>query len=435
MTESKANPLYAWYGDDFTGSTDVLERLGLAGVPTVLFTGLPSDEDRAAFAHCRAIGIAGESRSQSPEWMDRHLPDVYARMRQMGAPINHYKVCSTFDSAPHMGNIGRALELGIKAFERSFAPVVVGAPHLGRWVAFGNLFAADRGQVYRIDRHPNMRNHPVTPMREADLRLHLAAQTRLLTGLVDLAAFQAGEACKRLDEELERGAQAVVFDGVDDATLAETGRILLELAAKKPLFAVGSSGLTFGLLAQWRSAGWIPPAPELAEPAPVDRLLVLAGSCSPVTARQIAWAAQNGFAQWHIGPQTQWDALRTEILQALGSGTSVVLFTAMGPQEKTDLYGAEFSARLGRELRGLLLASGLRRVVVAGGDTSTHVVKQLELRALTFAAPLAPGAPLCKGHAKGSPLDGLELVLKGGQMGPENFFAWVRDGRCIEQSC
>jgi uncharacterized protein YgbK (DUF1537 family) len=432
MTEQQQNPLYAWYGDDFTGSTDVLERLGLAGVPTVLFTGIPNDEDRAAFADCRAIGIAGESRSQSPQWMDAHLPAVYARMRALGAPINHYKVCSTFDSAPQVGNIGRALELGLATFQRSFAPVVVGAPHLGRWVAFGNLFAADRGQVFRIDRHPNMRKHPVTPMREADLRLHLAEQTQLKTGLVDLAAFQTGRAREQLEVELLHGAQVIVFDGIDEATLAETGRMLLELAAEKPLFAVGSSGLTSGLLAQWRAAGLVPAARELAAPAAVDRLLVLCGSCSPVTARQIAWAGQNGFAQWHIGPDTDWDHMHADALRTLRAGKSVVLYTAMGPQEKTNAYGAEFSARLGEELRGLLLASGLRRVVVAGGDTSTHAVKQLGLRALTFAAPLAPGAPLCKGHARGSELDGLELVLKGGQMGPENFFAWVRDGRCTE---
>jgi len=84
---------------------------------------------------------------------------------------------------------------------------------------------------------------------------------------------------------------------------------------------------------------------------------------------------------------------------------------------------------LGDRLHSLLLRSGVRRVLIAGGDTSTHAVKQLGLKALTFAAPLTPGAPLCKGHAHGSPLDGLELVLKGGQIGPEDFFAQVRDGR------
>jgi len=430
MKQTELHPLYAWYGDDFTGSTDVLERLGLSGVPAVLFTDLPSDAERTAFVHCRAIGIAGESRSRSPEWMDRHLPEVYACLRAMGAPINHYKVCSTFDSSPKTGNIGRALELGLTAFDRSFAPVVVGAPHLGRWVAFGNLFATDRGQIYRIDRHPNMRQHPVTPMQEGDLRMHLAQQSRLATGLVDLAAFQAGRATEQLRSELERRAQAVVFDGIDPATLAATGRMLLEMAAEKPLFAVGSSGLTVGLLDEWRARGWIAAAPANPQPAAVDRLLVLCGSCSPATARQIAWAQQHGFAHWLIQPETNWEKVRKEVLQALQAGRDVLLYTALGPQEKSEGYGAAFSARLGEELRTLLLTSGLRRVLVAGGDTSTHAVKQLGLRALTFAAPLTPGAPLCQGHATGSPLDGLELVLKGGQMGPENFFAWVRDGHC-----
>lgn len=429
MTQSQPNPLYAWYGDDFTGSTDVLERLGLAGVAAVLFTVLPEDEDLADFASCRAIGIAGESRSRSPEWMRRHLPAVFARMRSLQTPINHYKVCSTFDSAAHIGNIGCALELGMQAFARSLAPVVVGAPHLGRWVVFGNLFAADRGRVYRIDRHPNMQNHPVTPMQEGDLRLHLAQQTPLPMGLVDLAAFQAGKAAAQLQSEIERGAQAIIFDGVNQSTLAETGHMLTELAAHEPLFAVGSSGLTYGLLEEWRATGVIAAAPKLPPPSAVDRLLVLAGSCSPVTARQIAWAQRNGFAHWLIEPETDWEPVRREALQALAQGQSVLLYTAMGPQEQTDRYGAAFSARLGEELRHLLLASGLRRAVVAGGDTSTHAVQQLGLRALTFAAPLTPGAPLCTGHARHSPLDGLELVLKGGQMGPENFFAWVRDGK------
>jgi uncharacterized protein YgbK (DUF1537 family) len=106
----------------------------------------------------------------------------------------------------------------------------------------------------------------------------------------------------------------------------------------------------------------------------------------------------------------------------------VVLYTALGPQAVDQEHGERFGAALGELLRELLLASRVRRVVVAGGDTATHAVKQLGLTALTFVAPLTPGAPLCRAHAPGSPLDGLELVLKGGQIGPETFFAEVRDG-------
>lgn len=116
-------------------------------------------------------------------------------------------------------------------------------------------------------------------------------------------------------------------------------------------------------------------------------------------------------------------------LDSLAQGQSVVLYTASGTETMTGKYGMEFGAALGRCLRKLLLLSGVRRVLITGGDTSTHAVKQLNLNAMTFAAPLVPGVPLCRSHAPGAPLDGLELALKGGQMGSDDFFAQVRDGR------
>lgn len=421
--------LYAWYGDDFTGSTDVLERLALGGLPAVLFTHVPGSRELAAFPECRAIGIAGESRSRTPAWMNRNLPAIFAALRKLGAPVNHYKVCSTFDSSPRVGSIGRAMELGLHAFDARWTPVVVGAPHLGRAVVFANLFAAAQGEVHRIDRHPTMRRHPVTPMLESDLRLHLAEQTRLRIGLVDLPAFQAGRAAMRLADEVAAGARAVVFDGIDDAMLIETAGLLWRGAQRKSMFAVGSSGLTYGLLGYWRtmarSLGLPPAPPKWSKPRGVDRLLILSGSCSPVTARQIRNARGQGFAAIRLAVLGGWEAEFRKALDALARGRSVVLYTALGPGNNQGKH-ADFGAPLGKLLNKLLLASGARRVLIAGGDTSTHAVKRLGLTALTFAAPLAPGAPLCRGHASGSPLDGLELVLKGGQIGPEDFFAQVR---------
>src|ERR1700733_4127465 len=162
--------LYSFYGDDFTGSTDVLEQLGSNGVPAVLFIGTPSVAHLAKFSNVQAIGIAGDSRSRPPEWMSAHLPAIFSRLREFGAPVMHYKVCSTFDSSPTCGSVGRAMEIGMEVFSPAFVPIIVGAPHLRRYVAFGNLFAADAdGVVQRIDRHP-MSHHPVTPMHEPDLR-------------------------------------------------------------------------------------------------------------------------------------------------------------------------------------------------------------------------------------------------------------------------
>ena len=422
-----SRPLYAYYGDDFTGSTDVLEALALHGLPAVLFTSTPGQADLAAFPHCRAIGIAGESRSRSPRWMDAHLPAIFARMRAMGAAVNHYKVCSTFDSAPHTGSIGRAMELGRRAFHTKCIPIVVSAPHLGRAVAFGNLFAAANGAMVRIDRHPTMQRHPVTPMHEADLRLHLARQTRLNIGLVDVRAFEHGSVAEQLQSELADGAQAILFDGIRDAMLDETAASLCDLAAHRPIFAVGSSGLTYGLLRHWRRAGLLPRRVRLAAAKPAGRILVLSGSCSPVTAAQIRHARHHGFAAWALGSLEGWPRRRQQALRALAEGRSVVLYTALGPLPAQTETSAALPIALGNLLHEMVTSSGVRRVILAGGDTSTHAVQQLGLRALTFAAPLAPGAPLCRGHAPGSPLNGLELVLKGGQVGPEDFFSAVRD--------
>ena len=429
MSSTAPEPLlYAWYGDDFTGSTDVLEALAVHGVPAVLFTRTPSSQDRAGFAHCRAIGIAGESRSRSPQWMDEHLPSVLAAMRALGAPVHHYKVCSTFDSSPHRGSIGRAMELGAEAFPAPWIPVVAAAPHLGRFVLFANLFAQAQDAIYRIDRHPTMSRHPVTPMDEADLRLHLARQTSLPIGSVDLLTLRSGGGAARLLAELQAGARAIVFDGMDTETLQQAAALLWAESSRQPVFAVGSSGLTYGLLSLWRSIDRIGPPPELPSPGAADRLLVLSGSCSPVTARQIQAAQQQGFSAWRVHPETTMAADVARAVRELSGGSSVVLYTALGTPDGVDPYGIEQSHALGEMLREVLLLSGVRRLVIAGGDTATHTISRLEATALTFAAPLTPGAPLCRLHIPGSTLDGLEVVLKGGQIGPEDFFARVRDG-------
>ena len=423
--------LYTWYGDDFTGSTDVLEALALHGVQAVLFTRPPDVKALRSFAACRAIGIAGGSRSQEPGWMSRHLPSAFLSLRRLGAPITHYKVCSTFDSSPRIGNIGRAMEIGRDCFHGKAVPIVVAAPQLGRFVAFGNLFAVEQKAMYRIDRHPSMRLHPVTPMDEADLRLHLARQTSLRIGNVDLLAFLSGEAGKRLRSEENSGAEAVLFDGLDDPMLDETARLLWNRSKRQPSFAVGSSGLTYGLLHEWRKAGILRLRPPTFPGVKRERTLILSGSCSPVTARQIRRAGQQDFAVWLVQKHSDWNRVRHGALRALAEGKSVLLYTALGPQTKDMSYGRSFAVTLGKRLRQLLSESGVRRVLLVGGDTSSHVMNQLDIDALTFTGGLARGVPLCRSHAPGSELDGLEVALKGGQIGPDDFFARVRDGHSI----
>src|SRR5262245_49980321 len=166
----EAGLLVAYYGDDFTGSTDVMEALSCSGIRTVLFMNPPTLRDLAKYRGLRAFGIAGSSRNMSPAEMDRALPGVFRSLKCSGAPIVHYKVCSTFDSSPQIGSIGRAIELGRPVFKSKIIPLVVGAPPLGRYCVFGHLFARSGldSQLFRLDRHPTMSRHPITPMRESD---------------------------------------------------------------------------------------------------------------------------------------------------------------------------------------------------------------------------------------------------------------------------
>jgi uncharacterized protein YgbK (DUF1537 family) len=429
------NPLYAFYGDDFTGSTDVLEQLASNGVSTVLFLSRPTQEHLSRFSDAQAIGIAGDSRSRSPEWMTQNLPAVFTTLKSFKAPINHYKVCSTFDSSPTYGSIGRAIELGREVFAPGFIPIVVAAAHLGRYVVFGNLFAAALdGQIKRIDRHP-MAHHPVTPMREADLRVHLSAQTKLGIGLIDLPTLQSNNAATELDRQLIHGAEAILFDGVDDVTLATTGDLLWQRAQQRPLFSASSSGLTAVLVSAWREGGLISAAPSATRKSQSSApLLVLSGSCSPVTAGQIEWALANGFHGISIDPAKllipdATAAEQSKIVAAatasLGAGHNTILYTALGPPPGT-AHGEDLGIALGRLLRDLLHTTQTRRILLCGGDTSSHAIQQLGLYAVTWAGQVQTGAPLCRAFSDDPALDGLELVLKGGQVGTPDFFHRVR---------
>jgi uncharacterized protein YgbK (DUF1537 family) len=430
--------LYTYYGDDFTGSTDVLEQLGANGIPAVLFVGVPKPQHLAAFSSVQVIGIAGDSRSRSPEWMSANLPAIFRALLRFGAPITHYKVCSTFDSSPTIGSIGRAIEIGLEVFAPPFVPIVVGAPHLRRYVVFGHLFAgAPDGTVQRIDRHP-MSCHPVTPMHESDLRLHLAAQTATKIGLIDAAILKPGceAASAALDALIAGDHQAVVFDTIDDETQSTVGSLLWNRAQQRPLFAAGSSGLTAALVMAWNSLGLLSVQTSSAPIAVAKPLLVLSGSCSAVTERQLRYAIGHGYHAIPLNPLTlldENDPTRTAALksasQSLADGRDTILFTALGTSA-SPAYGDALGIALGSLLSELLERNAnsvgpVRRVLICGGDTASHAIQQLGVHALTWIANIQPGGPLCRAHAD-SHLDGIELVLKGGQVGTADFFDHVR---------
>ncbi|MFC7477797.1 four-carbon acid sugar kinase family protein [Dankookia sp. GCM10030260] len=447
-------PLVAFLGDDFTGASASMEALAFAGLETVLFLDLPTPERLAAFPGARGIGVASVARSRPPAWMDAHLPEAFARLRGTGAPVVHYKVCSTFDSAPEVGSIGRAAEIAADLFAGWF-PMLVADPGMGRFQCFGHLFAATPdGRGHRLDRHPVMARHPVTPMDEADLARHLARQTALPVGLVDFTAMKRGAAGTRLAAALAGGARIVSLDVLDAETLAEAGRLIWQREAAGPGFAIGSQGVEAALVAHWRQAGLLPAAAPALPPVGAARLACVSGSVSPVTAAQIADALHHGFAGMRLrteraGDPAAWEAelarATEEALRALSEGRDPLVYSAAGPDDpgvaalRTALAASSASAEavndrigagLGQVLDRLLRASGLRRAVIAGGDTSGHAARQLGIDALTAIAPLAPGSPLCRAHAAGDAArDGLQIALKGGQVGREDFFRAARDGK------
>lgn len=434
-------PLLAYYGDDFTGSTDVLEVMSFSGLPTALLLDEVTPARLREFQGYRGIGLAGIARSKSPAWMDAHLPGLLEPLFALNAPLTHYKICSTFDSSPQVGSIGRAIDIALPRAAESWSPMVVAAPRLNRYQAFGNLFAGIGRDHYRLDRHPVMSRHPITPMREADLMLHLGVQTSRPIGLVDLAALKSRRGAERLQQILEEGNQIVLFDAVDEETLAEAGRLIWENRGRG-LFSASSSGLQYALTAYWRSQGWIGPLEAPPDSGHSDGpILVVSGSCSAVTGEQIQFALDNGFEGVRLnGPRLAQERTRQKEIEAglerasagLSRGSSVILFTALSrddpaiaeltafcAQEDLNLGDAQIAlgSALGTVAVACIVRFDVRRVLVMGGDTAGRVVAKLPIHALTARTALAPGAPVCRAHSDDPRFEGIEVILRGGQVG------------------
>ena len=455
----------AFYGDDFTGSTDALEVLAFAGLRCALFLAVPSAETLRELGPFDAIGIAGDSRAMSPAEMDAQLPAVLGAMARLPTPLVHYKVCSTFDSSPVIGSIGRVMDLARVAFGDAAIPIVAGTPGLGRYCLFGNRFARSGtdGQVHRLDRHPIMSTHPVTPMSEADLARHLSAQTGQQIARFELPNFANDRSA--MDRELERlvaqAPGAILFDGATPAHLTDVGRMLECLSRanhlhnSQPLFCVGSSGLEYGMTQWWRENG---ADAQVARAGAVDsarfeavpQVLAVSGSASPLSALQIDAAVAAGFVDLPVdaralvagsGGQDSLNRLVDQTIQALQQGHSVMLHTARGVHDPRiealitalmstgltrDQARHEGGHRLGQQLGQLvdtvLRAVPLRRLLLSGGDTSSQITQRLAPDALLIAARLAPGAPLCRVVSRERHLQHLQIALKGGQMGQADYF-------------
>jgi 3-oxoisoapionate kinase len=295
--------LLAFYGDDFTGSTDALESLARAGVRTVLFIEPPTKKLLEQYPDLDAFGVAGNTRAFSPAAMEKVLLPAFKKMKQSAARHIHYKICSTFDSSPTIGSIGKAIDTGEQVFRNKFVPVLAAAPLLGRYCLFGNLFArmgiGSEGAIYRLDRHPSMSKHPVTPADESDLRLRLKKQTKKKTGLLDIT--QLSKTKDAIQNEVWRirkeGAEILLIDAVYQDQLTAIGELMDSWAEGQTLFSVGSSGIESALAQYWNEHGKIEPVKTWSLPGDAGPIMVISGSCSPVTASQIEYAKSNGFEE------------------------------------------------------------------------------------------------------------------------------------------
>jgi uncharacterized protein YgbK (DUF1537 family) len=444
--------LLSYYGDDFTGSTDVMEALTINGVKTVLFLDVPTQEQLRQFPDVQAVGIAGTSRSMTPEQMKVALPPVFRGLETLQATFTHYKICSTFDSSPTLGSIGYAIELALETFAQtpSLIPLVVGVPVLLRYVVFGNLFASVQGITHRLDRHPTMSVHPATPMNEADLRLHLAKQTALSMhsiNVLDLAQEPQYLVEQLAGFEQENETRIVLFDTLDRAHLQTIGQTLLEYHPTQTKFVVGSSGVEYALVEAWQQHGIVQAPATLPTVSPIEQLLVMSGSASPVTKRQIETLQAKANAHLiaidtaklvHPDHATQErERLVEESVRVLKAGHSLVLHTAIGSDDprlnatrqafaEQGLDPTQTASVLGKQqgliVNDILAQVSLPRVCIVGGDTSGHVAHAMGITALEFVASVAPGAPLCRATGVLPTSDGLEISFKGGQNGKEDYF-------------
>ncbi len=430
----------AWYGDDFTGASDTLATLAAAGLRAVLFPRVPTPAQVERAGPLDALGVAGTARALDPVAMQAEIAPVARLFAELDAAVTHYKCCSTFDSAAQVGNLALGLAALRSGRHAPWVPIVGGQPSLGRYCLFSELYASASagGEVHRIDGHPTMSRHPVPPMHEADLRLHLADQGLARVAGIDyraLGSLDDGLLDALLQACLAQTPDAVLFDVARHEDLARIGRLLWREAERQPLLVLGASSVAQALIARWPGLDASKAMPLQVPVAPSgEPVFLLAGSLSPVTAAQMQVAAgayermEFDAAQVVDSPATLQD-LAAACAERLRAGISVLARPISVPGAPS--APAQALARACGHLLSQVLAQAprVRRVGVAGGDTSSFALRALSPWALRWCGSLAPGVPLLRLACDDPALDGIELMLKGGQMGPPDVFLRLLRGQ------
>jgi uncharacterized protein YgbK (DUF1537 family) len=402
--------------DDFTGATDLAALLARSGVPVSLRIGLPTEAPDATAPieiialKCRTAPVA------------QAVADTRSALRWLqaaGAQRFFWKYCSTFDSTPQ-GNIGpvaEALMADLKTDQTIYCPAF---PENGRSIYMGNLFVGEQP----LSECP-MKDHPLTPMRDSNLMRLLAPQVSRPVGLANRLTVAKGALRERLDELAAQGVTHVVVDAVsnDDLTL------IAEACQAMPLLT-GGSAVAMPLPALWQRRGLLPKGGTAPFCAPHGPAIVLSGSCSAMTNRQVAAYLAEGHPAYQLNPldlATQGPDAALAWLAAQSREAAPLLYATADPDAVKTAQ-----AQLGTERAGQLvehaLAScaaaarnhGVRRFVVAGGETSGAVAQALGITRLDIGPEIAPGVPWC---AARSDEQAVAITLKSGNFGAEGFFS------------
>ncbi|WP_248765071.1 3-oxo-tetronate kinase [Pseudomonas protegens] len=419
MTISNPRPLLGCIADDFTGATDLANMLVRGGMRTVQSIGIPSAEV-AAGLDADAVVIALKSRTTAASEAVAESLAALQWLRDQGCEQIFFKYCSTFDSTA-AGNIGQVSEALLEALGSDFTLACPAFPENGRTIFRGHLFVQDQ-----LLNESGMQHHPLTPMTDANLVRVLQSQTRLPVGLLRYDSIAQGvEAVRsRIADLRGQGVALAIADALSDADLYTLGAACADL----PLLT-GGSGLALGLPENFRRAGKLRDLDAASLPKVAGGEVVLAGSASLATNAQVdAWLEAERPA-WRIDPLAL-AAGEAVVEQALAfareqQGTVLIYATSTPEEVKAvqrqlgaERAGALVEDALGEIARGLR-DSGVRRFVVAGGETSGAVVKALDVRLLQIGAQIDPGVPATVSSG-GEPL---ALALKSGNFGGRDFFS------------
>ena len=421
MTASASRPLLGCIADDFTGATDLANMLVKSGMRTVQTIGVPADGAALdTMIDADAIVVALKSRTIAATDAVAQSLAAYEWLRAQGCRQFFFKYCSTFDSTD-AGNIGPVADALLDAAGGGFAIACPAFPENGRTIFRGHLFVGDVPL-----NESGMEHHPLTPMKDANLVRVLQRQTTAKVGLIryDTIAQGAAAVRARVDALRADGTRFAIADALSDHDL----HVLGEACANLPL-VTGGSGVALGLPENFRRAGLLPERDNAASLPRIDGLsAVLAGSASKATNAQVA-AWRESRPSFRIDPLA---ASRGEpvVDDALAFARShlpqpVLIYATTSPDEVKAVQQA-----LGVEAAGHLVEStlaaiarglrelGVRKFVVAGGETSGAVVQALDVKSLQIGAQIDPGVPA----TATIDVQPLGLALKSGNFGTVDFF-------------